>query len=61
MGWKVISTRWININTGDTDNPNYRSMLVVKVFNDGVQNGRLFATPPRHWRRSGYSSVRLPP
>ena len=29
-GWKVIKTRWIDINKGDDDNPNYRSRLVGK-------------------------------
>ena len=27
-GWKIIQTRWIYINKGDDDNPNYRSMMV---------------------------------
>lgn len=46
-GWKVIQTRWIDINKGDRDNPNYRSRLVAKEFNDGTQHDGLFAaTPP---------------
>ena len=46
-GWKIINTRWIDINKGDKENPNYRSRLVAKEFNDGVQHDGLFAaTPP---------------
>ena len=29
-GWKVIKTRWIDINKGDDANPIYRSRLVGK-------------------------------
>ena len=29
-GWKVIKTRWIDINKGDDNNPVYRSRLVGK-------------------------------
>ena len=29
-GWKVIQTRWIDINKGDDENPNYRSRLAGK-------------------------------
>ena len=28
--WKVIKTRWIDINKGDSDNPDIRSRLVGK-------------------------------
>ena len=46
-GWKVIQTRWIDVNKGDKENPNYRSRLVAKEFNDGTQHDGLFAaTPP---------------
>ena len=34
-GWKIIKTRWIDINKGDDDNPIYRSRAVGKEFNDG--------------------------
>ena len=47
QGWKVIGTRWIDINKGDKENPNHRSRLVAKEFNDGVHHDGLFAaTPP---------------
>ena len=29
-GWKIIKTRWIDINKGDDSNPIYRSRLVGK-------------------------------
>ena len=46
-GWKIIDTRWIDINKGDKQRPNYRSRLVAKEFNDGTQPDGLFAaTPP---------------
>ena len=46
-GWKVIQTRWIDVNKGDRDRPNYRSRLVAKEFNDGTMHDGLFAaTPP---------------
>ena len=27
-GWKVMKSRWIDINKGDDENPNYRSRMV---------------------------------
>ena len=45
-GWKVIDTRWIDVNKGDHQTPNYRSRLVAKEFNDGAQDGLFAATPP---------------
>ena len=45
-GWKVIQTRWIDIDKGDDENLNYRSRLVGKEFNDGQMDGLFAATPP---------------
>ena len=45
-GWKIIKTRWIDINKGDDDNPNYRSRLVGKEFNTGPVDGIFAGTPP---------------
>ena len=45
-GWKIIKTRWIDINKGDDDNPNYRSRLVGKEFNTGPIDGLFAGTPP---------------
>ena len=44
-GWKVVKTRWIDINKGDEDTPNYWSRLVAKQFKDGAGEG-LFASTP---------------
>ena len=49
--WKIIPTRWLDINKGDGANPNYRSRFVAKEFNTGAQEGLFAATPP--WRPCG--------
>ena len=41
-----MKTRWIDINKGDEDMPNYRSRLVAKEFNDGAGEGLFASTPP---------------
>ena len=46
QGWRLIQTRWIDINKGDKDNPNYRSRFVGKEFNTGAGDGLFAATPP---------------
>ena len=38
-GWKIVKSRWIDINKGDDQNPNYRSRMVGKEFNDSVLEG----------------------
>ena len=45
-GWKVVKTRWIDVNKGDEDTPNYRSRLVAKESNDGSGEGLFASTPP---------------
>ena len=45
-GWKIVKTRWIDINKGDDENPVYRSRLVGKEFNDGNMDGIFAGTPP---------------
>ena len=45
-GWKIIKSRWIDINKGDDTNPNYRSRVVGKEFNDREVEGLYAATPP---------------
>ena len=46
-GWKIIKTRWLDINKGDDEDPIYRSRLVGKEFSakDGM-DGILAGTPP---------------
>ena len=46
MGIKVIGTKWIDINKGDDENPNYRSRFVAKEFNNTQMDGLFAATPP---------------
>ena len=41
-----MKTRWIDIDEGDADTPNYRSRLVAKEFNDGAGEGLFASTPP---------------
>ena len=45
-GWKVIKTRWIDIDKGDERNPVYRSRLVGKEFNNEAMDGIFAGTPP---------------
>ncbi|MDA8582761.1 reverse transcriptase domain-containing protein [bacterium] len=47
-GWPIVKVRWIDVNKGDEDNPNYRSRLVAKEFKGGAESDwDLFAgTPP---------------
>ena len=46
LGYKVIKTRWIDINKGDDQNPVYRSRFVAKEFNTGDAQGLFAGTPP---------------
>ena len=45
-GGKIITTRWVDVNKGDSANPNYRSRLVGKEFKTGVDDTLFAATPP---------------
>ena len=45
-GIPIVKTRWIDIDKGDDDNPNYRSRLVAKEFDVGRQLGLFAAAPP---------------
>ena len=45
-GWKIIKTRWIDINKGDEQRQNYRSRLVAKEFNNSEEEHLFAATPP---------------
>ena len=44
--WKRVKSRWIDINKDDGENPNYRSRMVGKDFNDREVDGLFAATPP---------------
>ena len=47
-GEKVIGVRWIDINNGDSENPDYRSRLVAKYFKTkyDAREDLYAATPP---------------
>ena len=45
-GWRIIKSRWLDINKGDDANPRYRSRFVGKEFNDKTVDGLFAATPP---------------
>ena len=45
-GKAPIAVRWVDINKGDSKEPNYRSRLVAKEFNTGVCSELYAATPP---------------
>ena len=42
---KIIKGRWIDVNKGDSQNPDYRSRFVGKEFNTGVDSSLFAATP----------------
>ena len=43
---KPVATRWLDINKGDSVNPEYRSRLVAKDFKDSKREDLFAATPP---------------
>ena len=43
---KLIDTRWIYVNKGDEENPNYRTRLVGREFNTYKDDTLYAATPP---------------
>ena len=45
-GREPIGVRWVDINKGDTTNPNYRSRLVAKEFKTDERPEWYAATPP---------------
>ena len=52
-GWNIIKTKWLDINKGDLEQPDYRSRFVGKEFrqDDGME-GLFAATPPLESLRS---------
>ena len=45
-GAKLITTRWVDINKGDENKPNYRSRLVARELSTHDEAGLCAATPP---------------
>ena len=49
--WKAtgkppIGTRWVDVNKGDDQNPDYRSRLVAQEINNHKREDLFAATPP---------------
>ena len=45
-GGKVIGTRWVDVNKGDTAQPDYRSRLVGQEFATHRDDSLYASTPP---------------
>ena len=45
-GHKVITTRWLDVNKGDAENPDYRARLVGRELNTEARLDLFAATPP---------------
>ena len=45
-GKKPVAVRWLDVNKGDSVNPEYRSRLVAKDFKDSKREDLFAATPP---------------
>ena len=61
LGYKIVKSRWINIDKGDLENPLHRSRFVAKEFNDGVIDGLFASTHPLEASRdliSGAAAIR---
>ena len=43
---RPIGTRWVDINKGDSENPEYRSRIVAQEFNDHKREDLFAGTPP---------------
>ena len=46
MNGNIVSTKWLDTNKGDKDNPNYRSRFVAREFNQGRDDTLYASTPP---------------
>ena len=46
LGAKVVPVRWVDINKGDLEKPNYRSRLVAREINKDNRPDLFAATPP---------------
>ena len=56
-GKAPIAVHWVDVNKGDSLNPNYRSRLVAKEFNTGVNHDLYAATPPSECLRLSSSML----
>ena len=46
IGGKIIGVRWVDVNKGDSTDPDYRSRLVGREFAIGRDDALYAATPP---------------
>ena len=56
-GKRPIGSRWIDINKGDSKNPNYRSRLVAQEIKRAADEGMFAATPPLEAKKCLFSMV----
>ena len=54
-GKHPIGSKWIDINKGNTLNPNYKSRLVAKEIKRGASDDMFAATPPLEAKKSLFS------
>ena len=54
---KLITTRWVDINKGDGEKPQYRSRLVARELNAQDEAGLFAATPPLEAKKVLFSMV----
>ena len=45
-GQEPIGTRWVDVNQGDDENPDYRSRLVAQELHTHKREDLFAATPP---------------
>ena len=46
LNGKMVSVKWLDTNKGDKNNPNHRSRLVARSFNQGKDDTLYASTPP---------------
>ena len=56
-GGKIIGVRWVDVNKGDAENPDYRSRLVGQEYNTGKDDELYASTPPLEALRFVVSSA----
>ncbi len=56
-GKKPIGVRWIDINKGDTNEPELRSSLVAKEITIGKKQSIFAATPPLEAKKALFSTA----
>ena len=60
LGCKVVGGRWVDVDKGDLQRPDYRSRFVAKEINTGYEEGLYASTPPLEalrWMLSEASTI----